>query len=114
MSSAFGTNLSQLQTSSVDTKAAVGDMLTYARAIKEVVEVDLAGWDGDAKASFLNGMGLNLPELQKLNNSLENMALNLGLTLEGVTAHEANAAKNVGAAAQGEGPRALPGLNFTQ
>jgi uncharacterized protein YukE len=112
MSSAFGTNTSQLQTAAVDTKAAVGEMLSHARAIRDVVEVDLAGWDGEAKMSFLNGMGINLPELQNLNTSLENMATNLGLSVQGVTAMVAEASRYVGAASQGDAPRALPGLNF--
>lgn len=100
MSSPFRTELGQLEATTAKTRAAVDAMSAQARELKMAVD-DLGRWSGEAKKAFLQGMGINLPELERLNGSLANMAENLGMTTQGVMANEAQASKNVAGAAQG-------------
>lgn len=110
MSSPFRTELGQLEATTSKTRAAVDVMSAHARELKSAVD-ELGRWNGAAKKAFLEGMGINLPELERLNSRLASMAENLNMTGQGVVANEADASKNLATAAQTHSALSGPSLN---
>lgn len=91
MAQSFRTELGQLQQTTKNTTDAVGALGQSSSRLEAAVN-NLGRFSGEFKDAFLNQMGINLPELKRLNGALQQIADNLGMTNQGAVAQESAAA----------------------
>lgn len=106
MSSAFGTELGQLELTTREVGNAAGQMVTHAKQLQAAVDF-INRWQGEAADVFRSSMGINTAEVNRLANQAEIMAGNLGQTAQGVMAQESEAARQMNNA-QGANAQAAP------
>lgn len=106
----ISTDLNQLASTTTQAKTSLGVVAQKASDFQRAID-DFDRWLGDAKNAFLQASGISLTELTKMTNSLQTMSDNLTMTSQGLSSGEADAAKNITAAAQG-GALSGQGLNF--